>query len=198
MSEGEASFLSLVFLLLLLVIEFVCFVSPILAGNRERTSVILSKSFGPGMFIFFFCRKTSQEPLLLQFLFLPLFNSLMSLAKLTVGGQTTFTGSPTQDSSHKVLKEPKAKKKKTGGQKKEPKRELRILVARSYSAVEFLWLWVLFFFLFFFGHFTRAATRRREIAGRDMSLLSSLVFAGLGWWAEKARARVCRLRSSTP
>jgi hypothetical protein len=64
----------------------------------------------------------------------------MSLAKLTVGGQTTFRGSPTQDSSHKVLKEPKAKK--TRGKKKEPKREgqLRILVARSYSAVEFLWL----------------------------------------------------------
>jgi hypothetical protein len=40
----------------------------------------------------------------------PLFNSLMSLAKLTVGGQTTFRGSPTQDSSYKVLKEPKAKK----------------------------------------------------------------------------------------
>lgn len=64
----------------------------------------------------------------------------MSLAKLTVGGQTTFRGSPMQDSSHKVLKEPKAKKNQ--GEKKEPKREgqLRILVARSYSAVEFLWL----------------------------------------------------------
>lgn len=169
MSEGEASFLSLVFLLLLLVIEFVCFVSPILAGNRERTSVILSKSFGPGMFIFFFCRKTSQEPLLLQFLFLPLFNSLMSLAKLTVGGQTTFTGSPTQDSSHKVLKEPKAKKKKTVGRKKEPKRELRILVARSYSAVEFLWLWVLFF-SFLFWTFYKGSNKKERDSGRGTCL----------------------------
>lgn len=130
------------FLLLLLVIEFVCFVSSPIATRREhgaRAPVIFEIIRPRNVFSSAEIVPGTAAAVSIS----PLFNSLMSLAKLTVGGgQTTFTGSPTQDSSHKVLKEPKAKKK-TGG-KKEPKREiegqLRILVARSYSAVEFLWL----------------------------------------------------------